>query len=363
MTRPKILHLITGLGTGGAEESLLKILPNLEDRFENRVCCIRGRGPTAQKLQKAGIPVSFLDLRNPGDLRILFRFQKIVQEFHPSLLVTYLIHADIFGRIMGRCFGIPKILSSRRGFYKNWKSLSWFDRMTAPLADSFFVQTEYARQVLHTEFKIPKEKINVIPNAVDTERFSGSEIYRTDMLREALRIPKHHIVIICVATLKTGKGYPELFSVFEKLFLKNPSLTLVVVGDGPERSTYHHQIEKFQSRPQILFLGERSDIPELLAMSDIFLLPTHSEGMSNALLEAMSSSLPVITTDIEVNREVIEENVSGLLVPVKNEDALEKAARLLIDDPKKNASREVGERESSQFFLAFKGNRTSQNSL
>ena len=121
MPKKKILHLITGLEIGGAEMMLLKTLPRMQEDFDNRVCCIRGHGPIGKKLEKAGVPVYYLNLKNIFDLGIILRFKKIIKEFQPKILVTYLIHADLFGRIFGRIFGIKKITCSVRVKLVQWK--------------------------------------------------------------------------------------------------------------------------------------------------------------------------------------------------------------------------------------------------
>lgn len=331
--KPRILHLVTGLDRGGAESSLVKTIPPLEHSFENVVCFLRGTGPLSKELEEKGIRVVALSLSLRHPLRAVFRFRKLVREFCPHMLVTYLIHSDIFGRIFGRAFGIRKVLCSRRGFYRNWKSLGAIDRLTASLADGFLVQTQYAKATLAHSLNIPLHKIAVIPNAIDIERFSRS-LSETENIRRSLSIPREAIVIICVATLKCGKGYPELLSAFEGVFAKRPDALLVIVGDGPEKSRYQEHIKNFRSRPAILFLGERTDVARILSVSDIFVLATHSEGMSNAILEAMASGLPVITTDIEVNREVVSDRVSGILVPQENPDTLREAILSLIEDTK-----------------------------
>ena len=150
-----------------------------------------------------------------------------------------------------------------------------------------------------------------------------------------------------MSNLKPRKGYEELLEAFEQLHHqslpvipsavegsqnKQKPIMLLIVGDGTEKEKYLNQIKDYASKKGIQFLGKRNDVKEILRVSDIFVLATYSEGMSNALLEAMASRLAIVTTDIDVNREVIDDGVSGLLVPIRDAAALTAKLSMLITD-------------------------------
>lgn len=331
MSKKRILHLITGLDVGGAETMLLKTLPLLQDDFDNRVCCIRGHGPIGKQLGAKGIPISYLDLRHPADIAAIFRFRKIIGDFKPDLLVTYLIHSDLFGRIFGRLFGIKKILCNRRGFYLNWKSLRLIDRITGRLASGYIAQTRHAKETLARDLHIPPKLISVIPNAIDFDRIQAP--IDPAGIRATFDIPPSHILFVCVSTLKPGKGLDELLEAFARIHTGIPSIALLLIGDGPLRETLETKARHLAAYPAIHFLGHRDDVHDILQTSDIFVLPTYSEGMSNAILEAMQCHLPIITTNIEVNQEILSHDKSGLLVPVRNVDALATAMHRLALEP------------------------------
>ena len=144
-----------------------------------------------------------------------------------------------------------------------------------------------------------------------------------------------------MSNLKPRKGYEELLMAFEETYQHAKDISLLVVGQGNQKEKYSEQIKDYSSKNNIHFLGNRSDVKELLRISDIFVLATHSEGMSNALLEAMASRLPIITTDIDVNKAVIESNLSGILVPIQDSHALAMQIQLLIKN--KNVRIALGE--------------------
>ncbi len=329
----KILHLITGLEIGGTEMMLLKTLPKLQEDFDNRVCCIMGRGPIGKELEKKGIEVHYLELNKFNIFKVILKFRKIVRNFQPDLLVNYLIHADLFGRIFGKLFGIKKIASNQRGFFLNWKFLRVFDWTTKFLVDKYIVQTNFAKNELIKLLRLKSDIIEVIPNTINLNNFNIS-INKEEKI-ESLGIPKNHTNIISVGNLRVGKGYEFLLAAFEKTYKKYRKINLLIVGEGDQKDAYLKQMKNYLSKKNIFFLGRRTDVSELLKMSDIFVLATLSEGMSNAILEAMASKMPIVTTDIEVNKELIDHQKSGLLVSVKNSEKISECFMELINNKDK----------------------------
>lgn len=341
MPKKKILHFITGLEIGGAEMMLLKTLPRLQEDFDNRVCCIRGHGPMGNRLEDAGVPVIYLELKNVFDFGVILRFRRVIKEFQPDILVTYLIHADLFGRIFGRLFGIKKIICNQRGKLLQWEFLRLVDYATKSLVTRYVVQTKVAQQELMQKLRLPEERFMVIPNAIDTEEFNFK--MDRDKKRAELSLKSDDMVITCVSKLRRGKGHEYLLEAFEQLL--NPSsppfqggeskrgLKLLLVGDGEQKEKLLKQVTNYTSKSNILFLGNRSDIKEILKISDIFVLATEGEGMSNAIMEAMTAGLPIITTDIPENRELVEHEKTGILVPEKDSPSLAKAMKRLTVNP------------------------------
>jgi glycosyltransferase involved in cell wall biosynthesis len=333
MGKKKLLHLITGLEVGGTEMMLLRTLPGLQEKFDNRVCSIMGHGFIGDNLEGAGIPVYYLGLKNIFDIRTIFRFRKIVREFKPDVLINYLIHADLFGRIFGKIFGVKKIVSSQRGSLLNWEWLRFFDKITSFLIYRYIVQTETARNNLLHRLNLNKEKVLILPNAIDIIDF---DFYLDEgKKKDELSLNSDFLNIICVSNLRIGKGHIYLLRSFEDIYQKHKNINLLIVGDGNQKASLLKQVSDYASRKNIYFLGERNDIKELLRISDIFVLPTLAEGMSNSILEAMTSKLPVVTTDIPENQALIENNVDGILIPPKNSLELSKKIEELINNPQK----------------------------
>lgn len=324
----KVLHLITGMAVGGAEKMLLKLVPRMEGALvENRVCVIKGRGQLGAELEKTGIPVVYLDLKAAIDLSPVLRFKRLADEFNPDILVTYLIHADLFGRIFGRAFGIKKLVCYQRGSLLNWEFLRQFDRLTKALVTKYITQTETAKKELKAALRIDGRKIAVVGNAVDMRAFDFP--MDTSAKKRSLGLNPGNKNIVCVGNLREGKGHQYLLDAFEELYLRHFSgVNLLVAGDGRKKQNLLALIRPFTSQANIHFLGNRDDIHEILRISDVFVLPTLYEGMSNAIMEAMASKVAVITTDIPVNAELAGD--TAILVPVRNSVKLADAMEMLL---------------------------------
>lgn len=354
MKKKKILHLITGLEIGGAEKMLLKILPKIQNNFDNKVCTLLKDGPVGKELRKAGIKIYHLDFSVLNSIKSILKFRKIIREFQPDILTTYLIHSDLFGRIFGQLFGIKTIICSQRGSLLNWEWLRVIDRLTKFLVTKYIVQTETAKKELMKKLNLPGNKFEIIPNSIDLKEYE----FKIDKNKKKaeLKINLDNLNIICVSNLRTGKGHKYLLEAFENTFChsiasRNPAPNLLIVGDGDQKEKLLQQIKNYKSKNNIYFLGNRSDVKDILKISDIFVLPTLAEGMSNAILEAMASGLPIITTNIPENKELIENKKTGFLIPVKNSKKLaDKIIYLLEND---NKRKDTGERAKNKIAENF----------
>lgn len=312
--RKKILHLITGVEFGGgAENMLLHLLPLIQqDSLDNRVCVIRGRGEIGKKLELMNITVYYLEVESFFDFGVLLRYKSILQEFKPDIQVNYLIHADIFGRIIGRFFGVPVIVSYIRNIHRRRVFWLLLDRMTIFLVDRLLANSEAARRYYVKNMGMKASMAGCIPNGVDLSRFRnvhGDGI----LLKKSLNIPLENNIIGTVARLEKQKDIPTLVRAFASVKKQIPRLTLLLVGSGKEELFIRALAEELKIKSDVIFLQKRNDIPALLSIMDIFVLPSLHEGMSNALLEAMSAKKIIIASDIEENAELISDKKEGIL--------------------------------------------------
>ena len=335
--KKRILHIITGLEVGGAETNLSRLVPSLEKTFENRICCLIGRGSMGEKFEKNNIPVYYLDIKNIFDFFnpfVILKFRKILRDFKPEIIETYLIHSDLFGRVWGRIFGLKKTICNHRGSLLQWGWLSFFDKITSFLVTKYVFQTPSAQKEISKKLSINLEKTVVIPNVVDMKDFDF-EIDKNKKIEE-LGIEEGNINIVTISNLRKGKGHQYLIEAFGEIYSKGyENINLIIVGDGDQRPILETLANACKAKDNIYFLGHRSDVLEILKISDIFVLPTLAEGMSNAIMEAMASQLPIITTNIGVNKDLVKNDHSGVLVPIKDSRAIGDSLIKLLENSQK----------------------------
>lgn len=327
-----IVHLISSLGNGGCENMLLTLLPALH-QFRHTIVTIKCPGYLSDRFSARGIPVIPARLGHFTDVRGYHRLYRIIYSLKPQILTTYLPPADLAGRFLGRVAGVPTIVCSVRA--KLTQSPFWplllADGATSPLVTHYHFNTPVTSKQYTKYFLLPQRKITIIPNGIALEDYHQ---HPTDRLtRPDLSLSLDQIVIGCVAQLRKQKGHRFLLTALAKLLPKHQSLVLVLVGAGQQKHHLQKQIKKLNIQRHVIMLGNRDDIPDILPLFDIFVLPTLYEGMSRALLEAMASQLPIITTDIPENRAVFAASHSALLVKPRDPAALADALAQLIINP------------------------------
>lgn len=336
MATKTFLHLIRSLDNGGCENTLLRTLPVLNTQTTNQhhiIITIRHPGKLGTIFGKQGVTVVAVNQRNWFDIAGYIRLIKLLKKYQPVIIITYLIHADIIGRVIIQPLLGIRVIPFLRTTYNHprYRLARLFERLSKPFIHQYLANSEAVKQFYVMRIGVMPKKIAVTPNGIDTEYFDS--IVPDSHLRNSLGITPNDYVIICIANLHPYKGHKYLLEAFEKVFSHYPSIRLLIAGDGKERQNLLEQITTYQSKNHIHFLGQRSDVPQLLKISQLFVLPTLFEGMSNAIMEAMAAGTPIITTDIPENRELITNNQNGLLVPPKNSTALSTTIQHLIDHP------------------------------
>ncbi len=184
------------------------------------------------------------------------------------------------------------------------------------------------------DWRISAKKINLIYNGININEYVKDEKIR-ETLRSEIGIAKDDFVIGSVGRLMRVKNYPYLVKTFHSILKTSGNVKLLIVGEGPEKNEINSLVKKFNIADKVKLLGTRSDIKEILNVMDVFALPSLSEGISISILEAMSSCLPVVVTNVGGNSEIIENGENGFLVSVDNYKEMVCVIQTLIKDPKK----------------------------
>lgn len=325
----RIAFGITDLDVGGAENALCEIVTRLDrEAWDPAVFCLSGPGANVERLEGAGVPVICLGARGSWDLRTLGRLTKTLREWSPRLLQTFLFHANILGRIAGRRAGVERIISGvrvadRRGAWRHW-----IDRVTAAKADHHVCVSRAVAEFAKQSTGIAEDRLSVIPNGVDFERFAKAE--PANLVE--FGIPRDAPVLLFVGRLDPQKD-PELaITAFEQLAVNRPDWHFLMVGRGPMESELQSRCSRSSVASRIHLAGQRSDVPELMRASALLVLPSRFEGMPNVVLEAMAAGLPTIVSEVEGVREVVEDHRTGWLVEPGSDDSLVQALAELMDD-------------------------------
>lgn len=339
--KTKVLELVLSLTTGGTEKLVYDLVSRLGDtQYTPVVCCLDYYGKYGDLLRNQGVTVYCLN-RKPGiDYKLIPRLAEIVNDEQIKIIHAHQYSPYFYGMLsilQKRTFfhkHIPKMVYTEHGlpfpFQKDWKR-----RLVNPLL-SFFTQEHIAisktlRNNLAYYENFDHSRFKIIYNGIDLEKFDVPVVEGN--LRNKLGISQNSYILGIVARLHHVKNHPMLLKAFQKVLVSFPDATLLIIGDGPEENALIQLTKELQIQRQTHFLGNRSDIKELLRIIDIFILPSFSEGTSVSILEAMAMKRPVVATRVGGNPEVVEDQKTGILVENENVEELTMAIEKLLKNP------------------------------
>jgi glycosyltransferase involved in cell wall biosynthesis len=365
LARARLLYVITGSGIGGSEKVLAEVALAQRPRCEAvAVCTLKPPGAAARELERQGIEIFTCGLDDAagaagalGTLRALVPLTRAVRLFRPTLVHAFLFRAGLMVRLPVALQRVPRLVVSIRQLNRRAALLHRLDRLTAAAVDRFTAVSRAARDLAVARSRIPPDRIEVIPNGVevpgpdDGSRPDAEVAWRRERRSRARRhlasligpLPDDRLVVGGVGRLHPVKGHAVLLEALARP--GGETWAGVIVGDGPERAALQARAAQAPLAGRVFLLGERADVPDLLPAFDLFVLPSLTEGMSNALLEAMAEGIPVIATQAGGNLEVVEHHASGLLVQPGDPAALAAGIGALAGDPERARSLGLAARE------------------
>lgn len=344
------LHLITSLNIGGTENFLLTLLTHLKHKYNFYVGYINKgkensweKAQIAERIAASGIPVIHL----PSITSII----KFIKEKEIQILHTHLYRANIYGRIAGKISKVKYIISSQRSI-DSWKEKKpyyiWLDRFTAKFCNKIIVNSYAAKNILIKREKIPAEKIVVVYNGINVSKLQVST--PKEIIKAQLNIPYNLSVVICITRLHLEKGVDLIPKIAKEVLLRNKKILFLIVGDGPERKNLQSAIYKLQLQNNIILTGWRDDIPEILNITDVFLLCSREESFPQSVLEAMAVGIPVVAADVGGVKELVIDGECGFLV--KNPDEYsQKIIELLKNEQLRNSFSIKAKQIAKQFTI------------
>lgn len=354
MTRT-VVHFSDSDTFGGTEQELLITLAGLDRaRWDPILFHVSAPGiqPLVEGAKQLDIAVRSLPAM-PLGLEGARRVPRAMQElrrvhasvFHAHLSWPLSCKYGLLAAILAR---VPAIVATEQLFvdYPWDRAILLQHRLMMLKIDRYVAVSEHVAQRLRATFHVPRQKLEVIYNAIPTERFDRPS---DPGFRRTLSVMDDRPVVLTIARLDEQKGLKYLLQAAQSV----PEAVFILVGDGPERSTLEAQARSLGVDGRVVFLGHRRDIPELLANCDLFVLPSLFEGLPVSVLEAMASGKPVIASNIGGTDEAVVHGVSGLLVPPGDAAALAAAIqKLLFDVPLREALGAAGKARAVKLFSA-----------
>ena len=344
MRRRRILFVTESLGVGGTETHLLDLLPRLKSAgFDVALFCFTERGARASLLENEGIEVfaapSFAARKRSllAPFRIAVGQAKLftlIRRWRPDIVHFFLPGPYLAGAPVAIAARVPFKVMSRRSmadYRSNWPLIAPLEQRLHRRMDAILGNAVAVTEELRSE-GVPEHKLHLIYNGVRMPEEPASR----SVARQQLGIDPQAFVMGIVANLMPYKGHVDLIAALKEIAerLPQPWLLLCAGRDGGSLAEISRAIEESGLERNIRLLGERSDVPLLLAASDIGVLPpTRNEGLSNAILESMAAGLPLVVTDVGGNAEAVSNGKTAIVVRPSDPGALGAAILRLANDP------------------------------
>ena len=339
-TMVSILYVITDLKLGGVPLHLSRLAGEMRRRgFEPCVVSLGELGPVARMLRDDGVGVHSCGARGSWDIRVIGRLARIISEKRPDIVHAMLFHANVAARRAARKAGLPsdRVLCEVQTVEveRRWHLL--VDRFTHRGCRFTIGNSPSVIEHLHRRARIPRDRLRLVKGGIDPTLLQ--KVKPVD--RSTLGLPADAALVLWVGRLDPVKGLDTLVGAFQSIDV-DTDVHLLLVGDGPLRTRLRNKIDRLGLAKRVHLLGARDDVPALLKVADVFAFPSRTEGLPNALLEAMAAGCPIVTTDVPGCRDLIEHETTGLIVPYGDTATLATAILRLVHD--RPAARRLGER-------------------
>jgi len=358
---------VTALSVGGAERTLVDLANGLDqDRYDVTVWTIFDQNPLADRLDDAvtlrtlgveGVTSESHSFAVEGAaspreyVTAPLRFLRIVRRERPDILQSFLTYDNLIARVVGIVAPGTKVITGVRLVPTGEHDMAQrLDNWTTRFADHVVSNSQSGKRFVE-RYWTPADRVSVVNNGRDLSRFGHDP---PDRFRESLGIPDDARVVGTVGRLIDRKGHDELLDAWVVVRENVPDAHLLLVGDGPERSALEAKTAELDIGESVHFAGIRDDVPDCLAAMDVFVFPSHYEGLPGALLEAMAAGLPCVATPVDGNSELLAAYESGLFFEPGDSEAMANALELVLTHPEiaNDLGRAARERAQDGFDVA-----------
>lgn len=348
------MRVYSRLEVGGIEKQMLRVLPrlNASGRYRVSLCLLKRPGELADELRAQGVAVHVLPFKGRLEPTSLYTLARLFRRESVSIVHAHVRESNTSATVAGKLARVPVIIASIHNvdtMHGGRRVLQ--DRLLDRWRDAVVTVSDKVRDDYCATVGIDPAKCVTIHNGLDLEAFTSGGRPR-ESVRAELGLAPEAPAVITVARLVKQKGHEVLLQAAALMADAVPTARFLVVGEGHRLDELRAMAHSLGIGERVLFLGPRSDVPDLYRASEVSCLTSWREGFSNVVVESLASSLPVVATDVGGNREAIEEGVSGYLVNAGDPRAIASAlAPLLKNEPLRVRMGAAARRRADRFSL------------
>jgi glycosyltransferase involved in cell wall biosynthesis len=329
-----ILHLIETGGPGGAEQMLLRLADEYGQRGLPQLVCLRKDGWLAEEVRRRGLPLEIRPLGRLPDLGWLRELRQLVRAYKVTAIHAHEFAMNIRAAMLAKYLGLPSVATVHgKGYYTDklsrrlaYRGASWMSNIVAVSED--------IRNQLVNLVGISPHRVSMIPNGVDTERFRFDAEKRS-AIRSQLGVGLDQLLIGSIGSYYPVKGHKFLVEAMKRVVVNGRTVKLVMAGQGPLAGELREQVNENNLKENVQIVGYIDDTPGLLSALDIFVMPSLSEGLPLALLEAAANGRCIVASKVGGIPEIITDNENGILVSPGDVDALAGALARALNEPER----------------------------
>jgi len=324
----RILHVIYSLEIGGAEMDLVakaKVLVK-EYGYDIAIACLLRRGELVGEAERDGIRVIGPVMGGKSDIRVIPRLVRIMRCGRFDVVHTHMFASNFLGRVATMLAGVPVIVSTVQLIAEREK---WWeivlDRALQFKTDMMITSSEAVRRSF-IERGIREDKVTTIYNGIDFSKFESIDrVEARNKIRLEFGLDDSTFLVGTVARLQRVKGIECLIEAAKHVVESTPDARFLIVGDGPRKAKLEYKVKQLDLSSRFIFAGTRGDVPAILSALDLFVLPSLSEALGIAVIEALLMRVPVVATNVGGVPEIVKSGETGLLVPPKDPTRLGEA--------------------------------------
>ncbi len=349
MGKIKILRIVDEFFRAGLQQGVRNIICNTETKkFENVIVSLKG---VNEDMLIKGVKTYVLNKKPGLGWELPLRIARIIKKERPHILQMHNMDSLQQGMLATLLSDVPiKIYVDHNSFEnKRSKKAVLLSRILSKRLDKAITVSDEVREKVVKELGVKRKKVKTILNGTDISKFDKK--ISLAGLRSELGISNKDKIVTIVAGLRKIKDHLTLIKAFSTVVKKEKNAKLIIVGVGEEKPRIQQTIEEDILENNVLLLGLRGDVPEILGVTDVSVICSLSEGISQTIMESMAASKPVVATNVGGNPVLVEEEVNGLLVPVKSSDKLAEAiARLLENKNLRAKMGKEGRKKIEEYF-------------